>query len=287
MDWLKHGASWPHREHSKFVVCDQTRWHMQKMGDGPDLLLLHGSGATTHSYAGLMPLLAKEFTVTAIDLPGHGFSSPLGSGQPTLKRVGEAVAALMQQEAMQPELIVGHSAGAAIAVQMVAKCGLTPEKLVSINGAFYPFPGLAGSVFPMAAKLLFLNPFVPKLFSFSADYFGRVESLIDATGSKLSREGLSFYEKAMSSSDHVEGALALMAHWDLEPMASQIAALDIPMLQIIGLADGTISPNAARDTQRLLKHGSRKDFVGKGHLVHEESPEDVAETILEFSLANS
>ncbi len=256
----------------------------QGLEQKPQMLLLHGSGATTHSYAELLPILAEQFSVTAIDLPGHGFTSPLGNGKPTLARVAEAVSAFMQQEDIQPDIIVGHSAGAAIGVQAVAAGGLKPKSIVSINGAFYPFPGFAGSMFPLAAKLLFLNPIVPKLFSFTAGNFGRIESLIESTGSKLNKEGLALYQKAMLSSDHVNGTLAMMANWDLEPMRELLSHLPIPMLQIIGMRDGTISPSTAVETANLLKHGSRLDFRGKGHLVHEELPEEVAAAISDFAL---
>jgi len=284
MDWLRHGKNWPNAQFSRFVTCEKTRWHVQSTGTGPDILLLHGSGATTHSFADMFAPLAQNFSVTAIDLPGHGFSSPIGNRRPSLRNVASAVSALMEQESIAPQIIVGHSAGAAIAVQCVSDGGLTPQKLVSINGAFYPFPGFAGSVFPIAARLLFLNPFVPKLFSFGAGNYSRVENLIRSTGSKLSTDGVRLYQSALQSSDHVDGALALMAHWNLEPMAEMLSKLTLPTLQIIGMSDGTVSPEAASRTEKLLQFGHRHNFSGKGHLVHEEEPDEVARLISEFAL---
>ncbi|MEM7570432.1 MAG: alpha/beta fold hydrolase, partial [Pseudomonadota bacterium] len=118
MDWAKESASWPHAAVSQFVDLAGARWHLQQMGEGPDLLLLHGSGATTHSFADMMPLLAQDFRVTALDLPGHGFTSALSSSQPTLQGVSQAIAALLAHQDVHPKLVVGHSAGAAIAVKM-------------------------------------------------------------------------------------------------------------------------------------------------------------------------
>ena len=62
------------------VARGPIRWHVQRMGAGPALLLLHGTGAATHSWRALAPLLAEHFTVVAPDLPGHGFTGPPGSG---------------------------------------------------------------------------------------------------------------------------------------------------------------------------------------------------------------
>ncbi len=63
-----------------------------------------------------------------------------------------------------PDLIVGHSAGVAIAAQL-----LLDRKwqipLIGFTPALMPFPGLAAKIFPSLAKMLFTNPFVAIIFS--------------------------------------------------------------------------------------------------------------------------
>jgi pimeloyl-ACP methyl ester carboxylesterase len=73
-DWEREGRHWPNRGSSQFVRAAGLRWHVQVMGSGPTLLLLHGSGAATHSWRDLAPILARDFRVIAPDLPGHGFT---------------------------------------------------------------------------------------------------------------------------------------------------------------------------------------------------------------------
>ncbi|MEO0410361.1 MAG: alpha/beta fold hydrolase BchO [Pseudomonadota bacterium] len=283
MDWLKHGSHWPHNAISRFVEAGGARWHVQRMGQGPQILLLHGSGATTHSFAGLLPLLADSFEVIALDLPGHGFTSPLKSSQPTLPGVSQAIAALLKAENVDPALVVGHSAGGAIAVRLAAKQLIDPAGVISINGAFYPFPGAAALMFPAFAKVLFLNPFVPSLVARSASNPRRVAKLIDSTGSTLDAAGLELYRRALSSKNHVEGTLAMMANWDLVPMEEALKMLQLPVLQIIGGKDKTIRPSAAQKTASLLKQGQLIEFDGRGHLVHEEVPNKVADVIYQFA----
>ena len=60
LHWETDGAAWPHREASRFVVAGGCRWHVQVMGavDAPALWLLHGTGASSHSWRALLPLLA-------------------------------------------------------------------------------------------------------------------------------------------------------------------------------------------------------------------------------------
>ncbi|MFM7444069.1 MAG: alpha/beta fold hydrolase [Tabrizicola sp.] len=75
LDWNREGRIWPHRDASAFVASGRGRWHIQRMGEGPPLLLIHGTGASVHSWRGVMPLLAKAHAVTAIDLPRHAFTT--------------------------------------------------------------------------------------------------------------------------------------------------------------------------------------------------------------------
>lgn len=283
MDWLSDGYDWPNRDSSRFVIVNGTRWHIQQMGSGPQILLLHGSGATTHSLGDLLPDLARNYTVTAIDLPGHGFTSRLHGSKPDLDGVSLAVNALMQKEGVEPELIVGHSAGAAIAVHAVASGLLNPKALVAINGAFYPFPGFSGHIFPAVAKLLFLNPFAPRLFAFGAGNRQRVNNLIKSTGSQISKKGVDFYQRALISSRHIEGTLAMMANWNLAPMTAKLKSLEIPVLQIIGGKDGTVDPKLANRTASLLRSGQMLVLNNYGHLVHEEIPDQVADAIRAFA----
>ena len=72
--WDHDGLGWPNRDKSQFVDAGGLRWHVQTAGNGPVMLLIHGTAAATHSWGGLLPLLAARYTVVAPDLPGHGFT---------------------------------------------------------------------------------------------------------------------------------------------------------------------------------------------------------------------
>ena len=75
-DWRLDGRDWPNAAASHFVQAGGIEWHVQRKGlQGPSVVLLHGTGAATHSWRGVLPLLAEHASVLAMDLPGHGFSS--------------------------------------------------------------------------------------------------------------------------------------------------------------------------------------------------------------------
>ena len=167
LNWLTDGRDWPHRESSRFVTAAGLRWHVQQWGQGPALLLLHGTGAATHSWRGLAPLLARDFTVIAVDLPGHGFTQGRPQGGLSLQGMSNALAALLAELGQKPAIAAGHSAGAAIAARMILD-GLLPDAaFVSLNGALATPPGIAALLFSPVAKLLAASALVPRVFAWS------------------------------------------------------------------------------------------------------------------------
>ena len=60
LSWDQDGHDWPNRDASRFVEAAGLTWHVQIAGQGPVLLLLHGTGASTHSWRDLLPGLAER-----------------------------------------------------------------------------------------------------------------------------------------------------------------------------------------------------------------------------------
>lgn len=280
LDWARDGAAWPHREASRFVVVDGLKWHVQVMGAGAPLLLLHGTGASTHSWRELLPLLAQKFTVVAPDLPGHAFSAPLPLAA-SLPNVAGAVKRLLEQLAITPVAAIGHSAGAAIAVRL-ALDGAPLRALVSINGAFLPFRGLPGWIFPPVARLLALNPWVPQLAAWRAADSRALQRLIDSTGSTLDDDGTAYYARLVQSPEHLAGVLSMMAHWDLAALERELPRLAIPLALIVGAADGTVAPAEASAVAQRVPGAELHALPALGHLAHEEAPARVLRVALAF-----
>jgi len=277
--WAEEGRTWPHRQASRFVEAAGLTWHVQQAGQGPHLLLVHGTGAATHSWRRLLPHLVASFTVTAPDLPGHGFTDPLPPGRATLPGMAAALAALVRTLDAAPALAIGHSAGAAIVARLSLDERIAPRAIVAINGALLPFGGLAGQLFSPLAKLLVLNPFLPRLFAWGASGGTAVERLIRDTGSTIDAEGLAFYQRLLERPSHVAGALHMMANWDLDALARDLPRLATPLVLVVGSADRAISPEQSRRVRTLLPSAVIETIRGAGHLVHEERPDEVAEIV--------
>ncbi|MFN7570805.1 MAG: alpha/beta fold hydrolase BchO [Betaproteobacteria bacterium] len=281
--WHTDGADWPNRTASRFVAAAGIRWHVQIMGQGPVLLLLHGTGASTHSWAELAPLLARHYTVIAPDLPGHGFTEALPPRRLSLPGMAEAVAQLVQTLHLPPALAVGHSAGAAILIRMALDARIAPRALVALNGALLPFAGLAGVLFAPLAKLLSLNPLIPRLFAWRALDRGAVERLVESTGSRLTERQLDLYVRLLRNAAHVQGALDMMANWDLRALGADLPRLGVPLTLVVAERDGTVPPAQAEQARALLPAARIVRLPGLGHLAHEEDAARVAAAIDEVA----
>lgn len=283
LSWEREGPHWPHREASRFVRAGGLRWHVQRMGTGPVALLIHGTGAATHSWRGVMPLLARHFTVVAMDLPGHAFTDTPPAAQLSLPGIASAVARLVEALALDVALVVGHSAGAAIGARLVLDGALAPQALVGINGAFLPLAGWPGLIFPPVARLMATTPLAPQLFARRSWDRAAVEKLIAGTGSTLDAPGLALYATLVRDARHAAGALGMMARWDLRPLVGDLSRLHTPLTLIVGANDKAVPPRDARRVCALVPAATPctlAQVTGGGHLVHEERPAEVSQQIL-------
>ncbi len=249
------------------------------MGQGPTILLLHGTGASTHSWRDLAPLLASSYTVIAPDLPGHGFTECPAQRRLSLPEMASGVAALMNVLSLRPLVVVGHSAGAAIAIRGCLDGALEPASVISINGALLPFRGPAGYLFPPLAKLLFVNPLTPRIFARSAANRERVIRLIRGTGSELTEAGIDFYARLFRSPAHVAATLGMMANWDLYRFARELPGLDVPLRLMVGEKDLAVAPSDADRICQMVPNAAVLHLPGVGHLAHEEDPPGVARLV--------
>ena len=244
LSWDVDGRDWPNRRASRFVEAAGLRWHVQVMGQGPLLLLVHGTGASTHSWRDLAPLLAGHFQVVACDLPGHGFTTTPEPARLSMPGMAEALDRLLQQLGLAPEWAVGHSAGVAVLARMCLDGRLAPRLLVSLNGALLPLGGMRNPAFASFARVFATGNWLPRLFAQRAAADPAVvERMLAQTGSRLDAEGLALFR---------------------------------PLALLAGSEDRMILPGEAARVRTLVP-GARVHLLrGLGHLAHEERPAEIA-----------
>lgn len=103
--------------------------HVESVGDGPPLVLLHGWAMHSGLFGPLLPALAERFRVHAVDLPGHGRS---GAAAPdTLDGYVDAVARSI--EARGPLAVLGWSFGGQIALRWASRESDRVTRLVLVS----------------------------------------------------------------------------------------------------------------------------------------------------------
>ncbi|ABQ38356.1 alpha/beta fold hydrolase BchO [Bradyrhizobium sp. BTAi1] len=279
-NWSVDGKDWPNRAASRFVDAAGLRWHVQMMGEGPVALLAHGTGAATHSWRDLAPLLARHFTLVAPDLSGHGFTATPHWQRLSLDGMSRDLAILCERLAVQPQIAIGHSAGAAIVTRMTIDGLIAPRLIVSLNGAYLPFGGVAAQVFSPLAKMMALNPLVPRLFAWRGRDPAAVHRLLKGTGSTLDAHGERFYRRLVGSPGHVGAALEMMANWDLHPLLRDLPRLKTALLLVAASHDRAIPPDVALRVKQLVPQAQLELIDGLGHLAHEEQPARIAALII-------
>ena len=290
MDWAQI-KSWPNADLSRRVQRPVHRWHVQEAGQGKTVLLLHGAGGSTHNYREIIPTLAEHCHVVALDLPGHGFTQLGARHRSGLDQTARDIADLCVQEGWAPDVIVGHSAGAAVALRLaqhdLSPRGQTPL-VIGINAALAEFPGLAGALFPVMAKALATVPFTARLFSGASNNPARIQALISSTGSQLDATGMELYRRLVADRDHVDGTLLMMSQWKLPPLLKALPGHAAPVRFIVGEKDGTVPPVVSLTIAQRMRDASVTNLPGLGHLAHEERPTEMAGLILQFidELAN-
>ncbi len=275
MDWPDDLDGWPHREISRRVLCRPHRWHVQETGSGPTLLLIHGAGGATQSWRGLLPLLAEDHHVVAVDLPGQGFTDLGARARCGLEPMAEDLSALCAMEGWEPAALIGHSAGAAIALRMALT---RPRPVLALNPALQNFEGVAGWLFPMLAKVLSMNPLSAALFTAGATP-AKVRRLVEGTGSTLGPEGLTLYHRLARDRAHVDGTLAMMAQWSLDGLLADLPRLAAPLRVLVGARDKAVPPASTARACAAVPDCRITTREGLGHLIHEEAPGEVADWV--------
>lgn len=255
------------------------RWRVLKSGMGPVALCLHGAGGSADSFKPLMGALSSKLTIVAPDLPGHGGTRLGSSARSGLEPIAEDVAMLLDKLRIAPEFTIGHSAGAAVSLELDQV--LSPQGHVLINAALSEFEGLAGWVFPAMAKGLSLTPFAADFLARNLSRDEKLRGLLESTGSDVTEEILLRYQGLAQNREHVNGTLKMMAAWDLKPLLNRMRSIRTRTLLVAANKDGTVPVSVSKKAKQTLYDAELILHEG-GHLLHEERPQLVADDISRF-----
>jgi magnesium chelatase accessory protein len=271
---------WPFKAQSSLVSTGRQRFWVTDTGpkDAPALLLLHGTGASGHSFHRTIPGLSQTHRVIVPDLPGHG-CSPGFSGRLGLDAMATDLWTLLDTLAISPKAIIGHSAGAAIGLRM-AELRPIPQ-VIGLNAALGEFDGAAAFLFPIIAKGLATLPFASSAIT---GFFGRpgtVERILTGTGSPLDPAGRAMYLRLVRDPDHVTGALGMMADWRLQGLLSRLSQTKTQVTLIASEGDRAVPAQVSIDAAKRIPGAMLHLLPKLGHLAHEETEDGLSALIVD------
>ncbi len=254
-------------------------WSVLDHGDGPVLLCLHGAGATADSFTDLIAEIGGGYRFFAPDLPGHGGTRMGACRRSGLREMAEDLTSLVQAEVGEVHAILGHSAGAAIALMLDR--ALAPRGHILINAALESFDGIAAHAFPWLARGLGALPFGADAIAALVGRDQSVRRLLAENGVDPAGPAFARYAALARSRRHIRGTLDMMAQWDLAPLRQSLGDIASPVCLIAGREDRVVPPAVSRRASRSLQHAHLIE-IGGGHLVHEAAPASVASALRPF-----
>ena len=255
-------------------------WLIRRWGAGPQALLLHGAGGDSAGWQRLAADL-PGLDCIAPDLPGQG-GTRAGAPRFSLDDMATDLAALVQHQGWTPQLLIGHSAGTAIALRLSELLPDPPRAIIGINAALSPFQGVAGWLFPRLARAMTLSPFAAHAIARMARTPERAARLIRSTGSAPDARMVARYGMLLSDPGHVAATLRMMAAWRLEPLLKTLPQITPPVLLIAAAQDRAVPAEVSRHAASRLQNADYVELPALGHLAPEEDPAAVARAMQSF-----
>jgi len=260
-------------------------------GEGPVLLLVHGIAGSRRTWETVLEKLARDFTVVAPDLLGHGESAK-PRGDYSLGSFASGLRDLLAVLGHERATVVGHSLGGGIAMQFAYQFPERLERLVLVDsgGLGRDVHGvLRSAVLPGAEVVLPLLAAGPVVGAGAAvgSVLRRVGLRLAPDLEEVARSFASLHDReARQAFIHTVRAVIDVGGQRIDASDRLYLARAIPTLLVWGERDPII-PVAHGHAAHALMPGSRLEvFPGAGHFPHRDDPVAFVELVGEFMREN-
>jgi pimeloyl-ACP methyl ester carboxylesterase len=257
-----------------YVKVEDLNIHYEKEGHGEPLVLLHGMSNNSQSWKEQIQELKEHYTVIAWDAPGYGKSSDPAKEFKYFKEFARILNGMLDQLKLEKINLLGHSMGAAIAIEF---CSLYPNKVNKLI--------LADSTRGAAALTPEGNETKLKNRLFSIENFSteeiaekRIQALLSPHASEKVYKRVKEIMTQIRPAGYRSVANSL---YHLNQM-SLLSNINVPVLVICGELD-TVTPIKESEAIHEELMNSRLVIIPEGgHLCYQENPEKFNSSILAF-----
>ena len=273
---------------SRYIDTHELRQHAVIGGQGPPLLLVHGWPENWYTWRLLMPALARDFEVVAVDQRGVGLTDKPQDGYDTGTLAGD-LAAMMDELGHRRFAVVGHDTGFAISYALaadhadrVARVGLL--ELPGSPGTAPPPPlFLPGPLNDRLWHLTFnrIDGLNEQLVAGREDLFFRWE--FDAAAKRLADDVIGYYVGLLSNPDSLRGSFGWYRALEASIAQNEQRAtrrLTMPVLGIGG--EMSFGENVGNGVRAVADDVQSLVIPGTGHFLSEESPDELLAALTAF-----
>ena len=268
---------------SQFISVRGMQVHVRDEGPRDDpvpIVLLHGTGASLHTWDGWIEELGRERRVIRFDVPGFGLTGPSPDGIYTVESYVDTVLAVADTLGVQRFVLAGNSLGGYVAWTTAVMHPQRVDRLILIDAAGYPFQS-------QSVPLAFRIARTPVLNVLMRDVLPRgvVErSLRDVYGdpTKVTPDLVDRYFDLATREGNRAALVARFEQTQPGSLAERVREIQVPTLILWGGKDRLIPLEFGERFTRDV-HGSRLVvFDALGHVPHEEDPTRTVEAVLPF-----
>jgi pimeloyl-ACP methyl ester carboxylesterase len=244
---------------------------------GSPIVLIHCFTCAIDWWDGMIPILARDHRVVAVDLLGHGGSEKPSSGY-SIENQADLVAQALGQLGVRSAMVIGHSLGGPVSIALAEQSPQLVQRLVAIDSIPDTSYGDVGFI----GELPFKPVIGQALWRIKPDF-----SIKDGLGVAFA-PGFdvpdAFVEdvKQMTYSSYTGSHDAFDDYTGAEPLSERAAATGKPTLAVMGAEEQIASdPRAALAAYRVA--GAQTKLIqGAGHSPNVEKPAEIAALVLAF-----
>jgi pimeloyl-ACP methyl ester carboxylesterase len=264
---------------SKFVEIDGLQVHYREEGvpraDSIPLVLIHGTGASLHTWDGWVDTLKNDFRLVRLDLPAYGLTGPNATNEYPMEYYVAFLHQFLQKLGIRQCYLAGNSLGGAVAWQYALKYPKNLAKLILIDAAGYP---LYSKSIPIAFRIARM-PLLKHAIKYVTPRFMAASSVknVYADATKVTPELINrYWELTLRDGNRAAFVARLNQNTTTEDNWKNIHTITVPTLIQWGQHDALIPLDIAKRFQEDLANDTLIVYSNAGHVPMEEIPVQTA-----------
>lgn len=273
-----------HPPEGQLIEVNGHRVHAVVMGNGPDVVLIHGSSGNTRDMTlSLAPRLAKNFRVFVFDRPGLGYTERINTSGATITQQAGVLSEAAAQLGAEVPIVVGHSYGGAVALAWAVHHPQDMSALVALSAASHPWSTGLSTYYKLLSHPVIGPLVIPLITAFVPD--AKVEQAVgdvftpdpvpqgymEHFGPGLTLRRHSLHSNALQRANLLD---------EITKLAPKYPQIDVPTEILHGTADDTVGLSIHSEPLAKSVPGAKLTRLdGAGHMIQHSEEDAVVRAI--------